>query len=124
MRWVVPEGVVMDAWDSSLDDLKATRSHGGIWISTLRKNRIVNHNLKVASLDILEEGISVHLRGYGLVTVLKFLTKQGRIHYITMNNENPIRAQMRAVTEARCSVELYHREIKQTCDIAKLFNFS
>ena len=62
-----------------------------------------------------EEGLSVHLRGYCWVTVFKFVTKQSRIDYIVTNNENPTRAQMRAVTEARCSVELYHREIKETC---------
>ena len=29
---------VMDAWYSSLDNLKAIRSHGWIWVTTLRKN--------------------------------------------------------------------------------------
>ncbi len=43
-RGIMPEAVVMDAWYSSLDNLKSIRSHGWIWVTTLRKNRIVNHN--------------------------------------------------------------------------------
>lgn len=118
-RGIEPEAVVMDAWYSSLDNLKAIRSHGWIWVTTLRKNRIVNRNVKLASLDIPEEGLSVHLRGYGWVTVFKFVAKHGRIDYVTTNKENPPREQMSAVTEARWSVEVYHREIKQTCGIER-----
>lgn len=88
-RGIEPEAVVMDAWYSSLDNLKAIRSHGWIWVTTLRKNRIVNRNVKLASLDIPEEGLSVHLRGYGWVTVFKFVAKHGRIDYVTTNKETP-----------------------------------
>ena len=73
-RDTTPELVVMDEWYSSLDNLKLMRSHGGIWVSTLRKNRIVNRNVKLALVDIPEEWLAVHLRGYGWVTV-KFVTK-------------------------------------------------
>nr|WP_222703384.1 hypothetical protein [Candidatus Arsenophonus triatominarum] len=33
-------------------------------------------------LDILEEGTLIHLRGYGWVTVFKFIAKNGRIDYL------------------------------------------
>nr|WP_063654511.1 hypothetical protein [Candidatus Arsenophonus triatominarum] len=46
----------MDAWYSSLDNLKSIRSHGWVWVTTLRKNRIVNHNKQLNKLDISEEG--------------------------------------------------------------------
>ena len=59
-RDTTPELVVMDEWYSSLDNLKLMRSHGGIWVSTLRNKRIVNCNVKLASLDILEEGLSIY----------------------------------------------------------------
>ncbi|MEA9444184.1 transposase (plasmid) [Candidatus Fukatsuia symbiotica] len=104
---------------SSLDNLNAIRSPGWIGVTTLRKNRIVNRNVTLASLDIPEEGLSVHLRGDGWVTVFKFVTKHGRIDYVATNKENPTREQMKAVTEARWSVEVYHREIKQTCGIER-----
>ncbi len=81
-RGIMPEAVVMDAWYSSLDNLKSIRSHGWIWVTTLRKNGIVNHNKQLNKLDISEEGTSIHLRGYGWVTVFKFTAKNGRIDYI------------------------------------------
>ena len=35
------------------------------------------------------------------------------------NIENPTRAQVKHITDARWSVDVYHREIKQTCDIKR-----
>nr|WP_281181070.1 hypothetical protein [Candidatus Arsenophonus triatominarum] len=46
---------MMDAWYSSLDNLKSIRSHGWVWVTTLRKNRIVNHNKQLNKLDISEK---------------------------------------------------------------------
>ncbi len=118
-RGIVPEAVVMDAWYSSLDNLKAIRSHGWVWVTTLRKNRIVNRNARLDSLEIPEEGLSVHLRGYGWITVFRFVAKNGRTDYVATNREDPTRAQVKAVTDARWSVEVYHREVKQTCGIER-----
>jgi Transposase DDE domain len=61
----------------------------------------------------------IHLRGYGWVTVFKFVAKHGRIDYVATNKEKPPRGQISAVTAARWSVEVYHREIKQTCGIER-----
>lgn len=118
-RGLNPEAVVMDAWYSSLDNLKAIRSHGWIWVTVLRKNRIVNRNVPLETLHIPEEGLSVHLRGYGWITVFKFVAKNGRIDYVATNMENPTRGQVKSVTDSRWSVEVYHREIKQTCGIER-----
>ncbi len=49
-RGISPEAVVMDAWYSSLDNLKA----------------------------IPDEGLKVYLRGYGWVTVFRFVANNGR----------------------------------------------
>ncbi len=118
-RGIMPEVVVMDAWYSSLDNLKSIRSHGWIWVNTLRKNRIVNHNKQLNKLDISEEGTSIHLRGYGWVTVFKFTAKNGRIDYIVTNKENPTRQYLKSIMDARWSVEVYHREVKQNCGIER-----
>ena len=69
-RGITPDAVVMDAWYSSL------------------KNRKVNLNVSLESLAIPDEGLEVHLRGYGWVTVFKFVAKNGRIDYVTTNMEN------------------------------------
>lgn len=118
-RGLQPEAVVMDAWYSSLDNLKSIRSHGWIWVTTLRKNRIVNRGIRLETLNIPEEGLSVHLRGYGWISVFKFEAKNGRIDYVSTNMKNPTREQIKAITDARWSVEVYHREIKQSCGIER-----
>ncbi|ASV33868.1 transposase [Candidatus Hamiltonella defensa] len=118
-RGMTPEAVVMDAWYSSLDNLKTLRSHGWVWVTTLRKNRIVNCSSRLESLDIPEEGLLVHLRGYGWVTVFKFVAQHGRIDYVASNMIEPTRDKVTAVIEARWSVEVYHREVKQTCGIER-----
>jgi hypothetical protein len=118
-RGIKPTAVVMDSWYSSLDNLKAIRSRGWIWVTTLRKNRIVNRNVRLETLEIPEEGLSIHLRGYGWIFVFKFVAKNGRIDYMATNMENPTREQVNDIMEARWSVEVYHREVKQTCGIER-----
>lgn len=118
-RGLEPEAVVMDAWYSSLKNLKAVRDHGWIWVTTLRKNRKVNRQESLGDLEIPDEGLQVHLRGYGWVTVFKFVGINGRIDYVTTNMEDPTREAIVAITKARWSIEVYHRELKQTCGIER-----
>lgn len=118
-RGITPDAVVMDAWYSSLKNLKAIRDHGWAWITTLRKNRKVNRDVSLESLFIPDDGLRVHLRGYGWVTVFKFVAKNGHIDYVTTNMENPTRDQVKRVVAARWSIEVYHRELKQTCGIER-----
>lgn len=118
-RGIQPEAVVMDAWYSSLNNLKSIRSHGWIWVTALRKNRIVNKNIQIGTVDIPGEGLLVHLRGYGWVTVFKFEAKNGRIDYVATNAENPTRDKVEFFMRARWSIEVFHREIKQTCGIER-----
>lgn len=109
----------MGSWYSSLNNLKAVRSHGWIWVTTLRKNRIVNHHVALESLAIPEEGLYVHLRGYGWVTVFKFVAKNGRIDYVTTNKTKPTRDYLESIMKQRWSIEVYHRELKQTCRLER-----
>lgn len=118
-RGLEPDAVVVDTWYSSLDNLKAIRSHGWVWVAPLRKNRIVNRQVQLETLDIPEEGLSIHLRGYGWVSVFKFVAKNGRIDYVATNMENPTRPNIKGIIKARWSVEIYHREVKQTCGIER-----
>lgn len=84
-RGINPEAVVMDVWYSSLGNLKHIRDLGWIWVINLRKNRKVNRNVSLESLEIPDEGLRIHLRGYGWVKVFKFVAKNGSIDYITTN---------------------------------------
>ncbi|QGO00619.1 hypothetical protein Psal006b_03657 (plasmid) [Piscirickettsia salmonis] len=61
----------------------------------------------------------MHLRGYGWITVFRFVAKNGRMDYIGTNIEEPSRDQVEVIVKARWSIEVYHRELKQTCGIER-----
>ncbi|WP_171824215.1 hypothetical protein [Piscirickettsia salmonis] len=51
----------------------------------------------------------MHLRGYGWITVFRFVAKNGRMDYIGTNIEEPSRDQVEVIVKARWSIEVYHR---------------
>jgi hypothetical protein len=116
-RGVEPEAVVADSWYSSLDNVKHIRDLGWSWVMGLRKNRIVNKGDRLDSLAIPENGLRVHLRGYGWITVFRFVTKHGRTDYIGTNIENPTLEQVIDFVKRRWAIEVFHRELKQTCGL-------
>ncbi|MBL9029331.1 MAG: transposase [Caedimonas sp.] len=118
-RGLTPDAVVMDAWYSSLDNLKAIRAMGWIWVMGLKKNRKVNRGETLEKLPIPDEGLKVHLRGYGWITVFRFVAKNGRTDYIATNRENPSRDRIETIIKARWKIEVYHRELKQTCGLER-----
>jgi hypothetical protein len=77
----------------------------------------VNTHQKIETLSIPDEGLKVHLRGYGWIWVFRFVAKNGRTDYMGTNLESPTRDQVQSILAARWSVEVYHRELKQTCGI-------
>jgi hypothetical protein len=118
-RGVCPRAIVADTWYSSLDNLKYIRDLGWIWVMGLRKNRAVNRKEKLENLEIPKEGLYIHLRGYGWITVYRFVANNGRIDYIGTNMENPNREKVESLVKDRWSIEVFHRELKQTCGIER-----
>jgi hypothetical protein len=116
-RGIKPDAVVADSWFSSLDNLKFIRDLGWVWVMGLKKNRIVNKNEVLEKIKIPEEGKRVHLRGYGFIHVFKIVSKNGRIDYIGTNLEYPKKEQIMKFVGMRWDVEIYHRELKQTCGL-------
>lgn len=113
-RGVTPDGVVADSWYSSLDNLKCIRDLGWVWVVGLRKNRVVNRGEKLDDLTIPNEGIRVHLRGYGWIMVYRFVATNGRTDYIGTNMPEPTREKVQRIVKLRWGIEVYHRELKQT----------
>lgn len=111
--------VIFDTWYSSLNNLKAVRCLGKQWVAGLKANRKVNKSETLRDLEIPDEGRVVHLRGYGWIKVFKFETEKGRIDYIGKNSEDPSRSEIEKIHESRWSIEVYHRELKQTCGIER-----
>jgi hypothetical protein len=75
-RGLEPEMVVADSWYSSLDNLKSICSHGWDWVMGLRGNRLVNKpHIQICTLDIPDEGLKVHLKGYGWIKLFRLWAK-------------------------------------------------
>ena len=107
-------------WYSSLANLKSIRSHGWDWVMGLRSNRLVNKpHVQINTLDIPDEGLIVHLKGYGWIKLFRFVTKHGRTDYIGTSKLDLSREQVKQYFERRWSVEVLHRELKQTCGFAR-----
>ncbi len=118
-RGIVPDAVVADSWYSSLDNVKAIRDLGWTWVMGLRKNRVVNRGEKLQDLTIPEEGLRVHLRGYGWITVYRLVAKNCRTDYMGTNMAEPTREKVKHLVKLRWSIEVYHRELKQTVGLER-----
>ena len=119
-RGLEPEMVVADSWYSSLDNLKSVRSHGWDWVMGLRSNRLVNKpHIQLGKLDIPDAGLTVHLKGYGWVKVFRFEGKNGRTDYIGTSRLDMTTEQVKAYFGRRWSIEVMHRELKQTCGFSR-----
>lgn len=82
---------MFDSWYSSLENLKAIRAHGSIWLTRLKRNPHVNPdntgNRPVCKVNIASTGRVVHLKGYGFVEVVN-VTPKGDIDYWATDNLN------------------------------------
>src|SRR3989344_8484783 len=116
-KGVTPKAVVADSWYSSLDNVKCIRDLGWYWLMGLRKNRIVERGQKLEDLNIPNEGLKVHLRGYGFIWVFRFVAKNGRTDYWGTNLEKPSRKEVVSLIRSRWKIEVFHRELKQTCGL-------
>lgn len=119
-RGLHPEMVVADSWYSSLKNLKAVRSHGWDWVMGLRSNRLVGKPHKqLRELDIPDTGVVTYLKGYGWIRVFRFVATNGRTDFIGTSRTDLSREQVKEYFERRWSVEVLHRELKQTCGLSR-----
>lgn len=119
-RGLEPEMVVADSWYSSLKNLKSIRSHEWDWVMGLRSNRLVNKpHIKLCELSIPNEGLKVHLKGYGWIKVFRFVAKNGRTDYIGTSRLDLTELEVKTYFERRWSIEVMHRELKQTCGFGR-----
>lgn len=116
-----PQAVLMDSWYASLDNLKLVNSLNWTWITELKKNRIVvptsHQPTNIEKLTIPEEGITVYLRGYGLVKIIKRVVTNDHLGYLATNNLALSAHDIAKGYAERWQVEEYHRGLKQTTGI-------
>lgn len=76
-------------------------------------------NGEVRKLDIPEEGLKVHLKGYGFVKVFKLELQKGFIRYYITNTLDTTLEQLTNYVNQRWDIEVYHKELKQNCGLER-----
>jgi len=116
-RNLTPKAVLMDSWYASVDNLKAINGFGWIWVTELKKNRIVNHNDKLENIQIPKKGIVVHLRAYEFVKVTKRVITDDHAGYLATNDLGSSLDDIARGYAERWKIEEYHQALKQTTGI-------
>lgn len=127
-RGLKPAYVLMDSWYGSIDNLKAIRSHGWHFMTSLKHNRQISIErdvfVPVSSLAFADTPVKrVHLKGYGPVLILRILDTDGEATYVATDDlsleQDP--DNLKDHWHHRWSIEEFHRGIKQTTGIAKCY---
>lgn len=119
-RGICPSVVVFDSWYGSVKTLKFLEKNKLIWVTTLRNNRIVDHNEHLVDKDIPKGGLVVHLKAYGMIRVFKIFSQaKGEVEYLATNKLDMTLLDIKTVAAKRWKIEEYHRGLKQTTGIEK-----
>ena len=121
-----PAFVTGDSWYSSAANLKMIKNHHQGFLFALESNRLVSVEkgqwLQVQQMVIPEDGLLVHLRGFGTVKVFrKWLKNQPRHYALYQPNDEDWAAFDRPaflkLHDQHWQIEQYHRTLKQVCHI-------
>jgi putative transposase len=128
-RGFTPFYVLMDAWYSSIDNLKlVSQELKWHFICNLKENRKVSISqgdyISIADLGLTDKQVSkVWLNGYGFVLVCKIVHKNGDIKYLATDNlELTDYDEFTKHFAHRWEIEEFHRGIKQTTGIEKCYS--
>lgn len=120
-RGLQPAAVVFDCWYSSLENLKFIKNLGWIWLTQLKENRHVDPdrtgNKAIKNISLTSEGKVVHLKGYGLVKVSRIVATNGDTTHWATNDLSMSDITRQSLAEKRWMIEVYHRDLKQTCGV-------
>ena len=118
-----PRCVAFDGWYSSLDNLKAVRACGWVWLTRLKGNRLVNRDREgtrsLSATAISADGTEVWLPGYGLVKVFGIVAPDGDTTYWATNDLTMTALTRRQFAEFSWAIESYHRGIKQCVGVER-----
>ena len=92
-RRFTPDMVLMDSWYASLETLKLISGFNWVFVTRLRSNRTVStapgkeNRFKISELQISEEGMMVHLKGFGQIKVFLIDFPNGNKEYMATNQQ-------------------------------------
>lgn len=122
-RGFSPRCVAFDSWFGSLANLKQIRDYQWVWLTRLKRNRLVNTNgsgnRPICEVALHEQGTTVHLKGYGFIRVFKIVAQNGNIDYWATNDLKMRPLERLQFAEFEWSIEEYHRGLKQCCGVEK-----
>ena len=126
---VKPKYVTGDSWYASLENLKLLREKNIGFCFGLESDRLVSLLPKVyqrvRELDIPDNGLICHLKGFGFVKVFKKVFKEKNVkYYVIWETENRDLVDMqreafRKLHKTHWGIEQFHRAIKQLVNIEK-----
>jgi hypothetical protein len=128
LAWGLKPAVVTgDSWYSCINNLKMVKNHQLGLLFAIESNRLVSIEkgqwTQVQAIStISEDGLSVWLRGFGLVKLFRTQLKDQLRHYVVLM---PDASQQEAFNQKsfqdlhdnHWKIEQYHRMIKQVCHI-------
>ena len=127
-RQITPHYVLMDAWFTSIGNLKAIAQHGWRWVGELKSNRLVSLSkgvyVPVKNLDWTSKQVhKVWLKAYGFIVVSKIVAPNGDIAYIATNDPSlDDQETIKSHYACRWTIETFHRGIKQCTGIEKCYS--
>ncbi len=132
INWgIKARNITTDSWYSSKQNLKFFKEKEFNFGVGLAKNRLVRidkeNYVRVDSLEIPTDGLIVELKGFSQVKVFKRVFKNGITHYYSLfltdekELEETNRQNFRELFAIHWGIEVYHRALKQLCNINKFF---
>jgi hypothetical protein len=122
-RGFAPHMVCFDSWYSSLENLKAVRTHGWHFLTRLKHNRLVNPdrqgNVPLSTVEIPFSGRQVHLKGFGFMLVGRMVAPNGDTEYWATNDMHLVATKRDTVVHQAWAIETYHRGLKQCCGVER-----
>ncbi len=116
-RGLAPACVCFDCWYSGLENLKAVRGHGWVFLTQVRSNRRVNPdrtgNRSISECDLAASGTVVHLEGFGLVKAFRIVATNGDTEHWITNDLQMDEWTRLGWAEQAWGIEVYHRGLKQ-----------
>ncbi len=126
-RGFSPRYILMDAWYSSIANLKSIRSQGLNFICNLKANRIVSRDkvqMAVSDLELADKQVSkVWLKAFGQVLICKVVATNGDITYLATNDLS-LTDYDKFIHhfQYRWHIEEFHRGLKQTTGIEQCYS--
>ena len=116
-RGLAPACVCFDCWFSGLENLKAVRACGWVFLTQVRCNRRVSvdrtGNRPIEQCDIARTGTVVHLEGFGRVKAFRLVAPNGDTEHWITNHLGMDEATRLTFAERAWGIEEFHRGLKQ-----------